>query len=238
MDKDRDSKKQQLIFIVSVFLALIIIAWLVTMDWSLASEKSEDSGGSVQSMMSGLGESIENFNNNIADKKESVDGIVASLKEKFLNRQESIDNITESMVDKFDALQVETWSEHNDDYVYFKYPLTWDLTVNENVLILNVEGEQVLVITIYKSISDLPDNINNLDLIAWLDEQVDRELGVFTGYELSDLDSDFEMYNVMRKDSSDIINVYWGVDDSAYEIGYAFDEQYDKIIKLIISTIK
>lgn len=238
MSKKRDTNKQKMIFIVSIFLVVIIVAWIVSLGWTLFNTGESEDEGSVKNMVGGIERSIASFSTSVSDKKINFNSVIESLRQKFAEEQAEVDSITDSMMAKLSEAKIDTWSEYVDELIYFKYPIEWPLKVDENVITLESDGDDIMVITVYKEVNELPDNINNLLLIEWLDEQVDRELGIFSGYELTDLNVDHNMYVVSRKDDLQGVDVYWQKGAAAYHLKYNFDEQIDRMIKLIISTIK
>ena len=238
MSKEREIKKQQMTFIVSLFLAVIIIAWIASFGWSLYSANEKEGDGSVKSLVGGIEEGIASFSANMVDKDIDFKSVISSLTDRFDKEQAVVDSVTDAMLEKLTEAKMDSWSVYQDEQIYFKHPIEWSLIVDGNVLRLQYEDNNVIDINIYKNLGELPDNINGLELVAWMDEQIDRELGVFTAYELSDFNETIEMYSVARKDSDESVDLYWQLDDSAYHLGYNSNERIDKIIKLIISTIK
>jgi len=238
MRGDQDTNKQRLIVIVGIFLVIIFVGWLWSLNWVLLSNESGDGQGTVKEVVGGIEDSLATFNKNISAKKTSINNVVQTLRDRLDKEKETADLVTESLKDKITAISMESWNEYSDENTYFKYPLDWTLSADNNVLSLMVGGVNSLSIVTYASASDLPDNINSLQLIPWLDEQVDRELGIYSGYELTSLSNEYEMYQVDSKGDMKSRDIYWQKDNTVFHMNYVLNEELDKMIKLIISTIK
>ena len=238
MRGDQDTNKQRLIVIVGIFLVIIFVGWLWSLNWVLLSNESGDGQGTVKEVVGGIEDSLATFNKNISAKKTSINNVVQTLRDRLDKEKETADLVTESLKDKITAISMESWNEYSDENTYFKYPLDWTLSADNNVLSLMVGGVNSLSIVTYASASDLPDNINSLQLIPWLDEQVDRVLGIYSGYELTSLSNEYEMYQVDSKGDMKSRDIYWQKDNTVFHMNYVLNEELDKMIKLIISTIK
>ncbi len=238
MDKEQQAKKQQMILIVSIFLAVIIVAWIISLEFTLFNADKNEGDGSVKNILNNLEQSVESFSNDISDNDVDFSDIVDNLKDRFNEEKNNVESITESMIAKLNLAKLESWQEYSDDMIEFKYPADWSLVNEENIISLNKGDEDILSITVYTDPSQLPDNINSLELIGWLDEQVNRDLGIFMGYSLEAMDTELEMYNVNFKEDTNIARMYWENEGAVYSINYILDDEIDSIIKLIISTIK
>jgi hypothetical protein len=80
------------------------------------------------------------------------------------------------------------------------FPETWQAQLEDDNLILTDNGQVVLTLGSFASVAALPDNINQLNLVDWLTEQVDRELGVFSSYQTIDSSLAETVYLVNSKD--------------------------------------
>jgi len=236
MTKDRQEKKQQMTAIVSVFLAVIIIAWILSLNFTLFNTNANKEDGSVQNLLANFENSLENFNAELSDNDVDLSNVAATLKNKLNQEKQSIE-IVETIKDKLDNIKLDSWLEYTDDNISLKYPTEWVLSSEDNVIKLGLEDSTYLIINKY-TIEELPDNINSLPLIEYLDEQVSRDLGNITGYSTLDTNTEFEMYRVDAKEDTNTVLIYWEKNELIYSLEYILDEELDSIIQLIISNIK
>ncbi|MFW0862631.1 MAG: hypothetical protein ACKKL6_03515 [Candidatus Komeilibacteria bacterium] len=236
MTKDRQAKRQQMTAIVSVFLAVIIIAWIMSLSFTLFNADKNKDEGSVQNLLANFEKSLENFNTELSSNDVNLSNVADSLKNKFNQEKQNVE-IVETIKNKLETIKLDSWLEYAGENISFKYPADWILSTEDNMIKLGLEDNIYLTINKY-SVEDLPDNINSLPLTEYLDEQINRDLGNITGYVAIDTNTELEMYEVDYKEDRDTGVIYWEKNELVYSLEYTLDEELDSIIKLIISNIK
>lgn len=237
MASDKQDKKQQMTAIVSVFLAIIIVAWIMSLNFTLFNANKESGDGSVQSLLSNFEKSLESFNEELSNNDVDLNNVIISLKDKLNEKGRGVEDLTRAMKEKLDYVKMETWLDYTDENISFKYPKDWVLLSENNIITLSSNDNVYLTIHKY-SLEELPDNINSLSLMKYLDEQVNRALGNINGYSAIETGNELEIYEVYFKENVNFAKTYWEKNNIVYSLEHELNEELDPIIKLIIANIK
>ena len=166
---------------------------------------------------------------------------ISSISETFKQGVEEINqqnkNITAGVLTEITKLKMGDWPRYESESLNFQYPETWTITEDDKDIVVKDEDLEVLVFKIYNDQEALPDNINDLDLYAWLVEQSSRELSIFDELQEVDLEFPYVTYRVATRNNVELSNIWWQ-DDQIVWLSYNADEEYQELIDLIFSTIK
>lgn len=233
-----DKRKQQLIFWVVLLVVVIVMAWVWSWQWSFSiMNKEQESAGSFSKTMSKISTEWQSFSEEWQLSKQNISQLTDALKDRFMEDKKQTEEFTEAILYEIDKLKVDSWPQYLSEDIEFSYPTEWRVQVSDNKLELLSGEDQVLTITIFSDKNDLPDNINELEFTDWLDEQLSRELGIFDSYNTADIGLPYEIYQVDSKGGQEFKNYFWQT-QKIYWLAHTDNEQYQKMINLIIPTIK
>jgi hypothetical protein len=235
MSKNNFSIKNRLFLGVAFLLLLIVLIWILSWHWASYFEKSApDREGSVQQTIDAIGDEWQEFKENTNSTKEGL-GLVLNGLLQTVREEEKKQNLVQSVLTKIRQEKSAQWPVVDFAGLQVSFPETWQAQLEDDNLILTDNGQVVLTLGSFASVAALPDNINQLNLVDWLTEQVDRELGVFSSYQTIDSSLAETVYLVNSKDGQ--LNYFWQAGD-IYWLQATAQADYQADIKLIISNIK
>jgi len=229
------SRPNQLTLWVGIFIVVIVLAWIFSWRWMFDLKGDVTGKEELRGTVAELADDWQEFNQDLTSSRLKLDKVLDSLKQGMTETQERTKALAQTILDKIDQDKLSQWPEISLAGLSFHYPVDWQLLEEDNQLELLTEEQAILDVSFFTTQQDLPDNINKLSLFDWLTEQVNRDLGVFTNYQVVDSDWADKVYQVNSKDSQ--VNYFWQT-DGIYWLRHTDIEAYQTNINLIISSIK
>lgn len=233
--------KKKLIAISTVILLFVLFAWIASWRFQSIKASGSEKSNSWQSLLTNIQVDQDNLNKRLLGNTPEVKDIKTSLQE-FVNKESlnwRVTNITKEVMSQVEQKknqeQLATWVDYQSENLNFKYPATWQIEKKDNVLIAKENGLQKMKIISYAQSKNLPDNLSGSNLVVWLEQQKERQLGQWRDYQKLDWNNQYPVYQLTKRAPDQEVNLLWQgkqIDWLIYQS--SLDE---KIIKLIISTI-
>lgn len=221
---------------VIILVILVIIMWFVTWQNEWYQNRQVNNEDRLESTWQDLAKQWQKLQGETNVNSNKVAAILRQWRQQTTNDLGAGEWLN-YLSQRIDTWQLADWQEVSMATLNWRMPADWQAQEEDGViLIMNDIAEPVMRIVSLAQASDLPDNINNLTLIDWLDQQQQRALGIVADWQEQSMHDISDGYLVTYKNNDWQTGFWWQMGDGVYHID-ATSIIDNNLFSLIISTL-